>query len=1059
MLWRVLGTLEVQTANGWTGLSAPKWRAVLAALLAEAGRVVPAEQLIDELWRDDPPAGARKLVSGYVCQLRQLTGDHGGRILKTVAPGYQLAAVPGEIDAGRFDYLLGAGRRALDADAADQAAKIVGEALAMWRGPALADVPQGPLAAAEAGRLEELRLTAIELLMEAGLRCGKSAELVPELRRLTEAQPLREQLWQQLIRALEAGGRQAEALAAYARARETIAEQLGADPGPQLQWLHQRLLTGRRSHGVPDAPEGRSLVAARPRVPRQLPAVVRHFTGRVEELLWLSALLDAGCDSAGDPVVISVVSGTAGVGKTALAVRWAHQVSHRFPDGQLYLDLRGYGPDQPVPPADALAAFLIALGVPGQEIPAQLAERAALYRSLLAGRRMLIMLDNVGQVEQVRPLLPGTAGCMTVATSRESLAGLVARDGAVRLDLDLLPLSDAVSLLQTLIGERASADPETTVMLASQCAQLPLALRVAAELANARPADSLSILVGELADQQRRLDLLEAGGDPRTTVRAVFSWSYRHLPADLARMFRLAGLHPADLEPCGAAALAGITRAQAGKLLDLLARANLLQAIQSGRYRLHDLLAAYARDLADAHDGAEECRAALTRLFDYYLYTAACAMDVLFPSERHWRPCVPASASSVPLLSGGPEARSWLEENRSALIAIISYAADEGWPQHATQLAVTVFRYLESGGHYAEISIIGGHARRAARRLGDHAAEATVLQDTCVVDLRQGRYERAIGCLREALTLHREAGDQTGEARALAHLGIADWQQGRYARATSHFREALVLYRDVGDQTGEAHTLNNLSLVELRQGHNERAADHLQQALTIGRLTANRICQAYALANLGLLRCRQGQHLQATSDLQQALALYKETGDPVGERYALTNLALVGLRLGRLEEAGDQCRRALALCVQTGEQSGEAAARNGLGDVCLTASQPADARSHYATALELSARIGDKYQQARALAGLGQAWRALGEPGHARRYLQEAHALYRDMGAPEADEMSAQVADQSLPGLRADATVSWPGANCVNSPCCRSDSESPKRHGVAGWVPVTVGTV
>ncbi len=1014
MLWRVLGPLEVRTASGWTGLSAPKWRAVLAALLAEASRVVPAERLVDELWRDDPPTGARKLVSGYVSQIRRLTGDPDGRVLRTVAPGYQLAAAPSEIDAGRFEHLLGAGRQELKAEAAERAAEIIGEALALWRGPALADVPRGPLAAAEAGRLEELRLTAEELQMEASLRCGRGAELVPDLRRLTEWHPLREQLWSQLMRALEAGGRQAEALATYARAREAIANELGADPGPELQRLHHRLLTGQRSRHVPEAREERSPAAGRPQVPRQLPAVVRHFTGRAEELGRLSALLDAACDCAGGAAVISAVSGTAGVGKTALAVQWGHQVSHRFPDGQLYADLRGYDQDQPMPSADALAAFLLALGVPGEEIPAQLAERAALYRSLLAGRRMLIVLDNADQVEEVRPLLPGMAGCMTVVTSRESLAGLVARDGAARLDLDLLPLSDAVSLLQALIGERATADPDATAKLAGQCARLPLALRVAAELASARPADSLALLTAELADQQRRLHLLEAGDDPRTTVGTVFSWSYRHLAEDGARMFRLAGLHPADLEPYGAAALAGIPHDQARDLLDLLARANLLQPTRPGHYRLHDLLAAYARDLAAAYDGAEQCHAALTRLFDYYLYAAACAMDELFPSERHWRPRVHPSASPMPPLAGALEARSWLDECRCALVGVIGYAADQGWPQHATQLAFTVFRYLESGGHHTDISTVGDHARRAARCLGDQAAEATALQDMCVVDLRQGRYQQAARYLREALTLHRQAGDRTGEARALAHLGIAAWQQASFRQATANFRQALTLYRDVGDQTGEAHTLNNLSLAELRRGKNELAIGHLMEALTIGRLTANRTCQAYALANLGLLRSRQGKHLQAASDLQHALVLYRGTGDPVGERYALTNLGLVCLRLGRLQEAGDQCRLALTLCMQTGEHSGEAEVRNGLGEVCLTTSEPAQARSHYARALDLAARTGDKYEQARALAGLGRACRALGDSCDAQRYWQRAHTLYRNMGVPEADELSVEMAGLSL---------------------------------------------
>ncbi|HEX8758499.1 MAG TPA: NB-ARC domain-containing protein, partial [Pseudonocardiaceae bacterium] len=379
-------------------------------------------------------------------------------------------------------------------------------------------------------------------------------------------------------------------------------------------------------------------------VPAQLPADVEVFTGRSQELAELDRLLARTAETtasarvtSGDStaVVISAVSGTAGVGKTALALRWAHRVRGQFPDGQLYVNLHGFDPEQPLSAADALAGFLRALGLAGQHIPVEVEERAATYRSLLDGRRILIVLDNASSVEQVRPLLPGAPSCVVVVTSRDSLAGLVARHSARRLDLDLLPLEDAVALLAALIGGRVHAEPDAAATLARLCARLPLALRVAAELAAARPTISLAQLVDELADEQQRLELLDAGGDARTAVRGVFSWSYQHLPATVARAFRLIGLHPGPyFDPYAVAALANTSLDQAQQMADLLARAHLIQAPHPGHYGIHDLLRAYATWLADVEDSTAEQRAGLTRLFDHYLATAAAAMDMLIPAEQ-----------------------------------------------------------------------------------------------------------------------------------------------------------------------------------------------------------------------------------------------------------------------------------------------------------------------------------------------------------------------------------------------------------------------------------------
>ncbi|MGH3931694.1 MAG: tetratricopeptide repeat protein [Pseudonocardiaceae bacterium] len=568
---------------------------------------------------------------------------------------------------------------------------------------------------------------------------------------------------------------------------------------------HGELITTYEQVRHRDRPHGPSTSADMAwMVPAQLPADVNAFTGRAHELAELDRLLVgmtdrntvAGADSTA--VVISAVSGTAGVGKTALALRWAHRVRGQFPDGQLYVNLRGYDPDQPMTVGAALAGFLRALGLAEQAIPPEPDERAAAYRSLLDGRRMLVVLDNAGSVEQVRPLLPGAPSCLVIVTSRDTLAGLVARDGAQRLDLDLLPPQDAVALLRALIGGRVNAEPDAANILANQCAQLPLALRVVAELAVARPNSSLSELVGELADEQRRLDLLDAVGDPRTAVRGVFSWSCQHLPTGAARAFRLIGLHPGpDFDPYAAAALTDTGHDQARHLLDVLARAYLIGPASPGRYGMHDLLRAYAIHLAIAEDTEQARQAALTRLFDHYLFTAAAAMDTLYPAEQHRRPRIPPPATPTPPMTDPIAARAWLDTERATLTTICAHTATHGWPGHTSHLTATLFRYLDAGGHHADAVAIHTHALHAARRAGDPAAEAGSLTDLGVVYWRQSRYEQTIDHFERALIQFRDIGERAGEAEALNGLGETHHATGDLDQASHHWRQALDLYTDL----------------------------------------------------------------------------------------------------------------------------------------------------------------------------------------------------------------------------------------------------------------------
>jgi DNA-binding SARP family transcriptional activator/Tfp pilus assembly protein PilF len=1016
--FRLLGPLEVRRAGLVIPVQPGKQRTVLAALLLKGDRVVSLEELAEVLWGPARPPSERATIRNYIKRLRRALGDAGCDRIRTEPHGYLISLDADELDVNRFEALRATAHAASRNGSWETAAAQARAALTLWRGEPLADVDSEVLAAREMPRLVESRLQVLETRITADVYLGRHADVITELLSLAEANPLREQLHALLMLALYRSGRQAEALSAYQQVRRILVAEVGAEPGARLRRLHQQILIGDPAlDAPPPATAVRSLaVGGRPDdpspvTPRELPACTAHFAGRTEELAALTGLLDRPAGQVPGAIVISAIGGTAGVGKTALAVQWAHRVAARFPDGQLYVDLRGYDPGHPMRATDALAGFLRALGVPGRDIPPVEAERAARYRSLLAGRRMLVVLDNAGEVEQVRPLLPGGSACAVVVTSRRALAGLVARDGAQRLDLDLLPPGDAIGLLRALIGARVDAEPAAASALAEHCCRLPLALRIAAEFAAAHPDVPLTELAGELADQQRRLDLLDAGGDPRTAVREVFSWSCRHLDADTVRSFRLLGLHPGpDFDACAAAALAAATIEDAHRRLDQLARAHLIQPAGTDRYTMHDLLRAYAREFSEAEDTEEERQAALTRLFDYYLYTVGAAMDFLFPAEIHRRPRLPGPTIPASSVSDPAAARAWLDAQRANLVAVAAHTAGNGWPHHTTRLAAILFRYLHAGGHYPEAVTIDGHACRAARLSGDSAAGATALTRLGLVYFRQGCYQQATGRLQESLALHRQTGDRTGQARALSNLGLAEFQQGRCQQAAGYFQQALALHRQTGDRIGEAGVLCNLGYADQRQGNLEQANFHLCQALAVSRQTGDPAGQARALGHLGLVNLRQGRHRQASVRFREALNLFRDIGERSGQAYNLANLGLVRLGQGNYQQAVGHYREALALFREFGDRSGEADALNGIGAILLAIGRTEDARVHHDTALSLASHIGDLDQQARAHDGLGHACHAAGDLDEAHRHWQQALAIYTELGVPEADQVRAQLA-------------------------------------------------
>jgi tetratricopeptide (TPR) repeat protein/DNA-binding XRE family transcriptional regulator len=744
-------------------------------------------------------------------------------------------------------------------------------------------------------------------------------------------------------------------------------------------------------------------------VPRQLPGVAAHFTGRAAELTVLDALLDRTEGRKHGTLVISAIGGSAGVGKTALSVYWAHRVAERFPDGQLYVNLRGYDPAQPVPAADALAGFLRALGVPGQDIPPGQDERAARFRSLLAGKRILVVLDNAGSVGQVRPLLPGEPGCVAVVTSRDSLAGLVAADGALRMEVGLLPLADALALLRSLIGTKADDDPEATAELTALCARLPLALRIAAELAAARGRAPLRELVAELS--AHRLDCLDAGED-RTDVRAVFSWSFRHLPDDAAKVFALMGLHPgAELDVTAAAALAGTTVQQARRALDRLHRASLVQATAPGRYGMHDLLRAYASEQAAARDADGSSYQALTRLFDYYLAGTAAAMDLIFPADAHRRPRITAEAVVVPVLAGPDEARAWLDRERANLVAVVVYSANHGWGRHAAGLAETLRQYLVNGGHLPEAETIYGLALRAARQSGDLAAEARALNSLGAIAIVNGRLGHAVGRFKAALELYRDGGDRAGQGRVLYNLGIAEYHLRNYQSAVGYYRDAVTAYEDARDRLGAATALCSLAGAEIKLGSLDQAADHLELALQVFRDQKDLHHEAEALTGIAELSHQRGQLSQAITLFEQALAIYRDIDQPVGVASTLANLGEVSLRRCDYLQASSYLRQALTLYRQVGYQHGEIFVLRVLAETLHKTGQPAAARAELMTALTLAADTGNTYQQASSYRDLAESYHRDGQDRQARHHLQQALTLFAELSAPEAAHVRSRLSD------------------------------------------------
>ena len=932
----LLGPVEMGPAGGaMLPVAQPRLRVLLGLLGLAAGRVVTAEALVDGVWGEDWSPAREKNLHALVYQLRRrLAGlePEGGARLVRAGAGYRLSLRARELDVAVFQDLAGRGREAARAGDVAGARELFAAALRVWRGTALADAaPLCPPLAGEAARLEDARLAVTEERITCDLALGRHGEVAGELTALVAEFPLREGLAALLMTALYRCGRRGEALAVYDTARRVLSDELGLDPGPELAALQAQVLADDPALAAPPAPAAAALAVAEGAVrkvpPRQLPSGAAFFAGREAELKELDALLDrvgagAGADEPGGAVVISAVAGMAGVGKTALAVHWARRVSDRFPDGQLYVNLRGYDTESAaVTPEEVTGWFLAALGVPPFQIPPDAQARFGLYRSVLAGRRVLLVLDNARDAAQVRPLLPGSPGCLVVVTSRSALAGLAAAEGAQPLRLGPLDAEEAVRLLAARLGpERVAAEPGAITNLVARCGNLPLALAVMAARAAADPELPLGVLAGQLAaaaaaeartgggggagDGPGRLEVLETG-DPATSLSQLLSWSRRQLTPEAATMLALLGVHCGpDITVPAAASLAGVPRAEAGRALAELADASLATEHRPGRYVLHDLVRGYAARLAREDLGEAAIRAATERSLDHYLHTelASAGMPYTVP---------PPAPGVLPERLGGEAAlQDWAGAEHQVVLQAIIQAAGAGFITRAWQIFQGQAWLVGGEGYWSDFRAVAEVLLAAAEAAGDEVALGWThhVMGWCLTFVGAGSEELAL-----ALDHFRRAGDLHGQGWAHQIAALAYAMMGDWTGALAQSEQALALFTQVGDQTSLAWVTATIGEYHARLGNYDLARGYARQALE-GPATGESTSLAIAWDALGVAHSRLGEARQAIGCFLRGLALVRDLKNPLARLMTSIILAEFGdasLATGDLPAAVEAWHQAL----------------------------------------------------------------------------------------------------------------------------------------------------
>ncbi|GHH68864.1 regulatory protein AfsR [Streptomyces sulfonofaciens] len=955
----VLGPVRAWREGEPLSMGSPQQQALLAALLLRDGRTATAPELIDALWGTQPPSQALAAVRTYASRLRKILGPG---VLVSEAGGYAIRVGAEALDLSSAEELWAEAQKSRGTGDPAHARHLVNQVLDLWDGEPLANVP-GPYADTQRTRLEEWRLQLLESRLDMDLEQGRHAEAVSELTALTAAHPLRERLRELLMLALYRSGRQAEALAVFADTRRLLAEELGVDPRAGLQDLQQRIL--RADPGLTEPVSTAVEPVATPVRPAQLPATVPDFTGR---RAFVSELTEVLATAEGRVMVVSALAGIGGVGKTTLAVHVAHAARTAFPDGQLYVDLQGTNTRAAEPEA-VLGAFLRALGTAESAIPDTLDERAALYRSVLDGRRVLVLLDNAHDAAQVRPLLPGTEGCAALITSRVRMVDLA---GAHLVDLDVMSPDEALQLFTKIVGmERVASEREAALDVVAACGFLPLAIRIAASRLAARRTWTVTLLAAKLADERLRLDELQAGD---LAVKATFELGYGQLERTQARAFRLLGLADGpDVSLAAAAALLDLPVPYAEKLLETLVDTSLLESAAPGRYRFHDLVRLYARSCAERDEPSAERAAALSRLLDFYLVTAVGVYAIERPGDRLVDHLERTEYPGL-VFPDRDAALDWLFTESDCLLACVQQCAAGPSLRRATGLLMASTDLAESGANSRRYEAAAIAVGKAAQRAGDFLAEGRARTVLAHVYSLTGRFREAEDEAVLALKAGTAAEDPLPIARVPNQRGIIALYEHRYEDASAHLRQAIEAFRDDLNRSGEAAALCNLSRVHLELGEISSAVD------------------------LAL----QGVHIYASLGASLRLA---------NGKYALG----VGLtQAGRPEEALVQLTDALDTFHESRQPLWEGMAHFRLAEAHLAAARPARAAEHAEQALALRG-IGGEWRRGMMLTVLGRALTRISQTVRAEACWREALSIYDRLGSPEAAEVRALLRATTAP--------------------------------------------
>ena len=978
--FRILGSLEVWHAGQPVDIGGPKQRRVLAALATQPGRVVPIDRLVDAVWDGEPPRTARRQVQNAVSVLRQTAV---GAVLAAHGPGYILRVPPEQIDAHRFEEHLSRADAARAAGDLPAAADAVHAGLALWQGPALAGVG-GRFAEAAEARLEERRLSAIAAWAEISLDMGRHASVVDELVAAVDRHPLREPLACLLMLALHRCGRTAEALVWYHRVRTALAEELGVEPGLDLRRLFERLLATDPTLAYQPVAQARN----------DLPRDVAHFTGRSTELTRLMSIMDDR-----GTAVIQAIDGMAGIGKTALAVHAAHRLADRFPDGQLFVDLHGHTAGREPLTADAgLDLLLRAVGVRDEAIPKDLDEKAARWRAAVAGRRILIVLDDVLSPAQVRPLLPGSARCAVLVTSRRRLVGL---DGVEVVSLDTLPRPDALALFGRIVGvERTGTEPAAAEEVVRRCGYLPLAIGIVAGWLRARPAWSVEHLAERLADEGRRPALMRVDDHG---VAAAFALSYRHLPADQQRLFRLLGLHPGtDTDSYAVAALADLSAETVGPLLDALCDAHLLIQHRSDRYRLHDLVRDYARACGDVDEPEAQRTMARNRLLDYYLHVTEIGADLVAPHRHRLGPRPTYRPTHVPVVSTVSDAWSWFQAEHDNLPAVARLAAQHSTADHGWQIPRNIATYLYRSGHFGVVAAVLEAALAARSPSIGPVGRMVSLSNLALTYLGLGEYQLALEHLSEGLAVAKDTDDRRVVAVLLTLMATLSNLTGSFADGVTYASQAIETLRGRGDTAREAEALAALVEALVRLGRYREAIDTTRRTTDLDP-SVNERNVGVLLSRLGTAHSHLGDDDTALRLLTRSLEITRRTRDRPSQASCLHRLADALRKTGRYDEARGHAVEALDILRGIPDPADMTETHNALGAISNDLRRHRDALTHHRNALATAAAIGYRIGEAGARHGIGHALFALGDRDRAQRHWRRAVGLFVELGVPDAD--------------------------------------------------------